>query len=644
MAAIAGVLRLDGVREALQDVRAVMAGLVHRSPDGVGDFGEGAFALAHGASHTTPEAVHERQPILIGSRWVLAVDGRIDNRDDLIRALGIAPPMAARMGDADLFARSWLRWEAQFWEHVVGDFALAAWDRQEHRLILMRDRIGVRPLYYARSGSLLAFASEPEPLLGLDGVSRACDDDALAYLLVPHFQSDDFGATFYRDVRRVMPGETLSMSADGSMRLARYWTMQPGPELRLRDPREYVDAFRQVFAEATHCRMRALHRPALMLSGGIDSASVLAASRLPGNAVGAGGLLPISIVRNPDEGCEETANILRLHGAGDGIRLSIAGLAGDHIFDDLCESVWDRAHPIDNSILYARLVCLAARRAGSNVMLDGADGDVVMQTDSSHAGTLLLAGHPLRALHEARCSSRVNTYLRGMPPWLILARGLASNLQPAWLATWRYRRGDRKRGDNVLGPWIDRAFARRLHLRERILAMTIGNRRKRGRCRSERLISTWWSPGFTRSMEGTDRTYADVGVEARHPWCDQRVVEFFLGLPEEFLMRDGWTKWIARAAYADDLGSSVAWYSGKYHLGADVAVHLLRTSRKRLSEFFQQAPDAMRGVLDAEAMARLSDARSVSSDWDELDIGDVLNLATLVAWKRRFELEVAKDA
>lgn len=642
MAAIAGVLRLDGMPEALRDVRTVMSRMSHRAPDGVGDFGVDGFALAHGALHTLPEAVHERQPILLGERWALAVDGRIDRRDDLFRALGIDSHAAGSMCDADLFAQAWLRWKESFWKHIVGDFALAVWDRQESRLILMRDRIGVRPLYYARSAKLLAFASEPEPLLGLDGVSRICNNDALAYVLTPNFQPRDRGATFYRDVRRVEPGEVLSASADGDMRLARYWSMQPGPELRLRDPREYVEAFRQVFAEATHCRLRSLHRPALMLSGGIDSASLLAASRLPGAAGKAGELLPISIVGDPDEGCEETENILHLHGAGAGIRLPAAELPHDPLFGDLCEAVWGRAHPIDNSILYARLVCLAARRAGSNVMLDGADGDVVMLNDRNHAGRLALAGHPLQALREARLASCVNTYLRGMPPWRILAHGLAANLQPGWLSTWRYRRHDRQRGDAGLGSWIDRGFARRLRLRERSLDMAIEDRRRPGRgSRAERLIGSWWSPGFTRTMEGTDRTYADAGVEARHPWCDQRVVEFFLNLPEEYVMRDGWTKWIARAAYADELGETVAWYSGKYHLGPLATLQVIRGTRGQLLALLQQARTAMRGVLDEEALARLCDAWSLPGGGNETDIGDALVLATLVAWERRFGLEIA---
>ncbi|QNN69284.1 asparagine synthase-related protein [Thermomonas carbonis] len=632
-------MRLDGAPVALQDVDAVMARMAHRSPDGVACFEDGSFALAYGALHTTPESLHEHQPIVLGDRWVLAVDGRIDNREALLRQFGIDTVDAGHVADADLFAKAWVRWGGEFWRHVVGDFALAVWDRHERRLSAMRDRIGQRPLYYARSAQVLAFASEPEALLGLPGVSPVCDEDGLAYLLSSCFLSEDRGATFYRDVRRVLPGETLQASTSG-LRLTRYWSIQPGPLLQLRDPREYVDAFREIFGEAVRCRLRTLHRPALMLSGGIDSASVLAAARLQHGQSGTHGLLPISLVAGAAQECEETANILHLHGQGDGIRLPVESLPGSPLFDELSSVVWEQAHPIDNSILYARLLCLVARQAGSNVVLDGADGDVVMHGENHHAADLLLAGHPLRGLREARLASHVNTYLRGLSPARILARGVAARLQPRWLAAWRHRILDRRRGEDALGPWMAPDFTRRLRLRERILEMAAEDRRRRTHCSpAENLAWTYWNPGFTRSLEGTDRTAAGLGCEARHPWCDQRVVEFFLGLPEDYKSRDGWTKWIARSAYADGLGDRVAWHSGKVHLGSRLSRQLLDASPQLVSTLLGAAKERFGGLVDPDALSDLHASWLAARDGGEaFDQDSVMQLATLAAWMARYGL------
>ena len=638
MGAIAGILRFGSEREEEPSVRAAMGKMAHRAADGIRIHAGPGVGLAHGALHSDPGSGREGQPVEIDGRWVLVVDGRIDNREALARELGMDEAGKARAGDDVIFAQAWLRWGDDFWRRLVGEFAMAIWDKRTRALKLFRDRVGQRPLYFASSRSLLAFASEPEPLLGLDGISRTCDEDALAYLLAANFQPEDLGATFYRDVRRLLPGEALTASHDGAVRVARCCSMEPGTTLRLRDPREYVDAFREVFGEAVRCRLRSLHRPSLMLSGGIDSASVLGAARL--QEAQAGRLRPISMVMDAAHGVDENANILRMHEGADGIRLDLDGLARNPLSPALVEAAWDHAHPIDNSLLYARLVHLAARDAGSNVVLDGVDGDVVMHADDHYVGALSLAGHPFRAWREARMASSVHTYLRGTPAWSILLRGVAAKLQPTWMTAWRYRLHDRLRGDAVLGPWIDARFASRLQLRSRSVDRAISQRRTGG-SRSEGLRALWWGPGITRSLEGADRTASFFGVEARHPWCDQRVLEFFLSLPETCVVREGWTKWLPRSAFAGVLGAEVAWHSGKTHFGPLVTRHVLKASADRVSHLLARARDRLGGVADSGSLETLRTSWGArESNPGDVDVDQVLLTATLVAWMDRFELDL----
>lgn len=641
MAVIAGVLRLDGAPSAGSDLGGVLGQLTHRAPDGARVFDDGLCALGHGASLTTPESAFERQPILLGERWVLAVDGRIDNRAALAQTLGLDAVTLEHAGDADLFALAWRRWDAEFWRHVVGDYALAAWDRVGRKLLLLRDRVGVRPLFFARSRQLLAFASEPEALLGLDGVSRTCDGDGLAYLLADNFGFEDQERTFYRDVRRLRPGWRLEADADGSVRTACDWRPQP-QAVALRDPQAWVDEFVEIFDEAVRCRLRTRERPALLLSGGIDSGCVLAAARRLQPADGTLPLRPVSLVETVAPVSSETDNILRLHAGTEGVQIAIETLSSQPLFPALLEEAWNAAHPIDNSLLYARLSCLVARAAGCRVVMDGADGDVVMTSSDSRAGALAASGHLLLALREARLASRFNTYLQGVSPARILLRGFAATVQPDWLARWRYRRRDRREGEAGAGPWVDAGFAKRLQLRERRLATALAARQRRaGASRQEELAWTWWNPGFQRALEGTDRTYARFGLEAWHPWCDQRVVDFFWRLPEEFLARDGWTKWIARTAYAPELGADIAWYSGKSHVGQLLAPQVLRGAAPRISALLASAQELLAGVVDADMLGRLR------KDWEaeparvlETRADDLMNLATLAGWIARYRLQV----
>jgi len=312
------------------------------------------------------------------------------------------------------------------------------------------------------------------------------------------------------------------------------------------------------------------------------------------------------------------------------------------MFTMLLDEIWGAAHPIDNSLSYARLGCLAARSAGCRVVMDGADGDVVLTSRASRAGVLATSGHMLKALREARLASRVNTYLQGLHPVHILLRGIAAEAQPDWLARWRYVRRNRRKGDAAAGPWIDAGFAKRLNLGERRLTSALAARQRRsGATRQETLAWTWWHPGFQRALEGTDRTYARFGLEAWHPWCDQRVVDFFWRLPEEWLARDGWTKWIARAAYAPELGADIAWYSGKFHVGQLLTTQILRADGGRVSDLLARAQDALAGVVDVKNLARLrQDLDSDPARTMEEQSDAVMTLATLTGWMERYRLQV----
>jgi len=638
MAAIAGVLRLDGRTDAANVLHGVMAALAHRAPEGMRVYAEGAFALGHGACLTTPESAFEHQPVVMGERWVLAVDGRIDNRDALARLFELDASEIARIGDADLFALAWLRWGTDFWRHVEGDYALAVWDREARQLTLLRDRVGVRPLYYAVSSQLFAFASEPEALLGLDGVSRSCDGDALAYLLGA-FDFDDMQRTFYRDVRRLHAAGRLLADPEHGVRTDCYWHPEPWSEQQPDDAEGWVAAFAEAFDVATQRRMRGNARPMLLLSGGIDSGCVLAAARRLQGSGEVLGLRPLSLVEIRAPLSSETRNILRLHEGSDGLRIPVEDLAAQEVFSMLLDEVWNAPHPIDNSLSYARLGCLLARETGSRVVLDGVDGDTEMTAMSSLAGWLTSTGHPLRGWREARLASRVNTYLQGASPARILLHGALAALEPGWMARWRYRR----QAAATDCPWIASGFSRRLHLRERRLAAAIQARYRRKQCSlHDRRAHDFWHPGVLRALEGTDRTYGRYGIEAWHPWCDQRVVDLLLNVPEELLARNGWTKWLARKASAPALGEEIVWYSGKSHLGSRLTPTLVSAGHARVTALLAQAPDLLAGVADADRLARLRmDWQATPIDAIHTVADDAMHIATLVGWIERYRLQVS---
>lgn len=627
MAAIAGVLRFDGALVAGDLTRRLAGRMRHRSPQGIRMHNGGAFALAFGALHASLQAHLEIQPVALPEGAVLVVDGRIDDRVAVAQALGFDRARLAQTGDAQLFAQAWRRWREALWQHVWGDYALAVWEPARQTLSLVRDRVGVRPLYWARTASMLAFATEPEALLGIDGIRAEPNPERVASNLVPIFDDGDRGATLYRDVRRVMPGEVLEAEASGRVGRRRYWSFGALEPLRLPSHHAYVEAFRELFDDAVRVRLLSPITPSLMLSGGIDSAAVHAsalAQRLP--------LRRVSVVADQQWAEEERANIETLLAqAPDALRLPIPGLEAVVDLPRLVREVFEHAHPVRNSIILPMLVNQAAAAAGSRVLLDGIDGDLAMSTPTNYIGRMALAGHPLQAWREARAAARTHTYLKHQPALRLVAHAVASRLAPAWLAGLRYRLADARAGD---APFLGRLHPQRvasMRLRERTLGRHL-------QLRADPALRDWtgyrhwvWTnPGLMRGMEGFDLVAARFGMEARHPWCDQRVLDFFLRVPMDVVVRNGWTKHVARAAYAPELGR-VAWHSGKQHLGPQLTRAVLETGGQWVDAALADQAGVLADWLAPQAIAEARAAWAAGTA-DLANNDRVLEIVTLSRW------------
>jgi len=166
MSAIAGVLRLDGAPADAGLIGRMLDSMSHRGPDGRGMWTSGAVALGHLARHTTPESTTEHQPLAAeDGTLVLVFDGRVDNRDELVRRLD-ADGVPVRHGtDAEIVLRAWQRWGAECPDRILGDFAFALWDAPHRLLFCARDIVGIRPFCYRVTARGVQFASEPQALL-----------------------------------------------------------------------------------------------------------------------------------------------------------------------------------------------------------------------------------------------------------------------------------------------------------------------------------------------------------------------------------------------------------------------------------------------------------------------------------------------
>jgi asparagine synthase (glutamine-hydrolysing) len=215
------------------------------------------------------------QPIFNEDRSVVVVlNGEIYNYRELRADLVRGGHVFATNSDTEVIAHLYERDGVDLVHRLQGMFAFAVWDVRRRQLLLARDRVGKKPLYYAERDGVLTFASELPAVLEDDGIPRDVDhralDAYLAYRWVPA------PMTAFRAVRKLPAGSTL-VYRDGRATVSRYWQLDYGRKRVVADPRELHEELREQIRAATAKRLVADVPLGAFLSGGVDSAAVVAA-------------------------------------------------------------------------------------------------------------------------------------------------------------------------------------------------------------------------------------------------------------------------------------------------------------------------------------------------------------------------------
>lgn len=622
MGTVAGVLSFGAYSKRIAPV--LYRSLQHRVSGAALLWERGHVALVQGSQSANSSHGISRLGTPSASVAVVA-DGRVTNRSSLSQALGLGH--CDSPSNADLLCGAWRKWGEEMWRHVTGDYALAAWDADTGQLTLARDRVGARPLFWTRTEDFVAFASEPEALLALPGVSTSPNMDRVASWLVPAFSFEDRAGTFYGAIRRVLPGTTLTFHGGGQPRERVCSSFVAQPPLTLAGPDEALELFSTAFDAAVRDAIDP-GSTGVMLSGGIDSASVHASALRQGLP-----LQRLAVVADTVQAPGERENIdaMLRQSAGDATAIHAACLWSHADMPRLLHEVFERAHPIRNSMLLPMVIGQIASSAGIHAMLDGIDGDLVMNSPDDYAGRLALAGQPRHAWRESRAAARHNTYLKHRSAEHILARGLATLLEPTPLALLRSRFADLHHGTRPFSGVLHPSLVKSLHLRERTLERRLSLHRARlTRDWSAYLAWSWANPGFMRGMEGFDLTLGRFGIDSRHPWCDGRVIDLFLRLPLDVVVREGWTKWIARKAYKPQLGR-VAWHSGKRHFGPAITRAVIKAGAEHVSDALADSERRLEEIIDPLALVHARREWSTHAERSE-HVDLILSLVTLQRW------------
>jgi len=218
MSALAGIFKFDPRdRVEMSDLLELAHGIDRIGPDGGGEHLKLNLGMAYRAFHTTPESHIETQPLVSEGR-ILTWDGRLDNREEL--STRVSRRFKNTPTDADLVSAAYEEWGASCFAELIGDWAVALWDEAKHQLILARDYIGIRRLFYRLDEGGLAWCTTVEPLVLTSPRKLHLDLDFLAGCLYPR---PPIESTPYREIRSVVPASYLAFQSGGKQTATRYW-------------------------------------------------------------------------------------------------------------------------------------------------------------------------------------------------------------------------------------------------------------------------------------------------------------------------------------------------------------------------------------------------------------------------------------
>jgi asparagine synthase (glutamine-hydrolysing) len=542
MSGICGIYCFDGAPVAPRDVDRQMTALAHLGPDRTQTWLAGPVGLGHLMMRITREDAIDPQPLRDGA-LALVADLRLDNREELAAALSIADVTLAAVPDSALLLSAYKEWGADCVEHLIGDFAFAVWDSVARTLTLARDHMGQRHIFYHQGEGFFAFAAEIKGLWALPQVPRVLPEEKMVRQLLRD-EPDDIGATHYEGIRAIPGGTVLTVGADGAVATRRYWEPHADPVHEGRDEAYYIATYRRVLAEAVQCRLSRATTPAgLFMGGGFDSSAICA---LAGPVVSAQSrkFIAVSSVMPEDyrgsihharRWCEMCARHMP-H-----LDMRYVTREGLDIFSFMEQGflTGDNRHSPNRYVTHAMFAEIAG--VGARIVMDGHGGDYTVNPRGQNAlARMLWKGELRRFVSEFKATRR---HQRLSVKQTFVRHVLLQLVPAAWMRIWSNRRN----GLALFGPTMP--------LSQEMIRRRDRNARPRHRWRS----GDSQRVGMLRALRGRQNfpaqgdsvPAAQHGLEFTQPFHDKRVVELGLAIPEALYVKNGKTRYLARAALKD---------------------------------------------------------------------------------------------
>ncbi|PKL57157.1 MAG: asparagine synthase (glutamine-hydrolyzing) [Methanomicrobiales archaeon HGW-Methanomicrobiales-6] len=571
MCGIAGQLHLAGGAADPELVRRMSDLIRHRGPDGDGIYVDGMVALAHRrlAIIDLSEEGHQPMQNEDGALW-LVFNGEIYNYRELMEELISCGHQFRSKTDTEVILHAYEEWGVDCLRRFNGMWAFALWDERRGELFCARDRLGIKPFYYAMAGDSFLFASEIKALRDHPGIGRRPNEEMVSAFLTWGL-ADHTNQTMFEGVLQLLPAHYMIVGESGIVEHTAFWEVAFNPALESEpDSDERLSGeFLSLLEDAVDLHLRSDVPVGTCLSGGLDSSSLTVLINRALHRSSPGKEPPRQNTFSAcfeDKRCDESTYI-DIAVESTGVRSHRVYPTTDSIWADIEHLLYINDEPFAALTLYSQYCVMRLARDEVKVVLDGQGADELLAGyiayQYCHIRELVRGFHILRAARET-------------------------------LGTLRHH-------SDFLSYTLTQLFARKKH---RSLIRMEGSRTPRYRGTLNEVLETdLMRANLPYLLHWEDRTSMAFSIEARVPFLDYRVVEFLASLPADQKIRGGVTKFILRKAIRGLVPEVIRCRMDKKGFATPEEVWMQGDMSEKVLEILSSEAFKSRPYWDADAVA-----------------------------------------
>lgn len=649
MSAIGAVFNLDKRLVEASSLARMSDFLQHRGKDDSRLWHQNNIGLTHQMMWTTPESLLEKLPSKsrVNSNFITC-DARIDNRAELISQLPFEGRKNDEITDSEIILTAYDKWGEDCLPRIIGDFVFVIWNEREKTLFAARDPLGVKHFYYCfQPHKMFALASEVKALFALEEIPCELNEEHLGDYLI--LNSEDKESTFYKNIKRLPATHALSVNEKG-LRIWRYWKPET-QELRLKNDGEYHEAFKEKFTDAVTSRLRSAYPVGSMLSGGLDSSSIVCVASQYLKNQAKNPLHTFSAVFPSIAKIDKRIDERRFMQSvidETGCKSHFVNADEASPFRDIEKILWHTDHPVGAPIYMDWELFRAANKAGVRTLLSGFDGDSTVSHGYEDFAHFAQRGWLLRLIREGFAMRKNMPRRSHSLKRLIWHRGIAKAMPQSVYTIWRKLRG-RKPEDYTPSPIsfplhfsaVNENFRKSFDLENRLISFREANYPE-GISPIEYHWNALTNGHFSQVLENLEKSAAAFDIEPRFPFFDRRLIEFCIALPPGQRVYKGWTRSIFRYSMNGIVPDDVQWRTDKSNIGASVKINMLKYGSKQLENVAYNNSHQLEKYVDIELLKKAYLAYQADSMGKESEALLLLTNVYLLNWLAQTNFAVSQ--